>query len=184
MNNLYTFISNSKIQIHHLPKDFHGSKQCILPPTKPHAILISTGVQCSLLLFGPYEWLAIKSSWRTYLLNLVKFSRRSKPFTSITSTPCHTWQGSLNWNAAHPYSFFKLNIYGLAKGNSRRTNARGLVSGHKETWINDFSISICYTHSMVAELWGICDGIDAPSVVSIIISDFSILPQVVFCTSF
>lgn len=164
----------------------NGSKQRILPPTKPHAILISTGVQCSLLLFGPYGWLAIKSSWRTYLLNLVKFSRRSKPFTSVTSTPCHKSRLKctlVGWEA-HPYSFFKLNIDGLAQRNSRRTNASGVIRDHKGTWINDFSRSIGYTHSMIAQLWGICDGIDAPSVVGIIISDFSTLPPVVFCTSF
>ena len=128
-------------------------------------------------------WLAIKSSWRTYLLNLVKFSRRSKPFTSITSTPCHTWQGFqlkctlIGWKA-HPYSFFKLNIDGITQGNSRRTNVRGLI---RDQW---FSRSIGYTHFMVAELWGICHGIDAPSIVSIIISDFSTLPPVVFCIGF
>ena len=168
-------------------------------------------------------WFAIKSSWRTYLLNLVKFSRRSKPFTSITSTPCHTWQGFqlkctlIGWKAhpcsffklnidgitqensrrsnarglirdqlkctligwkAHPYSFFKLNIDGITQGNSRRINARGLI---RDQW---FSRSIGYTHFMVAELWGICHGIDTPSIVSIIISDFSTPPPVVFCTGF
>lgn len=103
-----------------------------------------------------------------------------------SSTPCHKSRLKctlVGWEAHH-YSFFKLNIDGLAQRNSRRTNASGVIRDHKGTWINDFSRSIGYTHSMIAQLWGICDGIDAPSVVGIIISDFSTLPPVVFCTSF
>ena len=56
-------------------------------------------------------------------------------------------------------SFYKLNTNGSTRGNLGRASAGGLLRDYNGTWIGSFSRDIGFTHSMVAELWGLRDGL-------------------------
>lgn len=58
-----------------------------------------------------------------------------------------------------PVCFFKLNTNGSAKGNPGLVAAGGLIRDHNGSWIASFTKSIGFIHPMVAELWGLREGL-------------------------
>lgn len=55
--------------------------------------------------------------------------------------------------------FFKLNTNGLACGNLGGARAAGIIQDACGSWISSYSRKIGHTHSLVVELWGLCDGL-------------------------
>ena len=58
-----------------------------------------------------------------------------------------------------PFGFYKLNRNGSAKSNPSVAGAGGLIKDHKGNWIG-FSRNIGFTHSLIAKLWGLRDGLN------------------------
>uniref|UniRef100_A0A7N2LQE5 RNase H type-1 domain-containing protein n=1 Tax=Quercus lobata TaxID=97700 RepID=A0A7N2LQE5_QUELO len=58
-----------------------------------------------------------------------------------------------------PFPFLTLNTDGSAKGNTGHAGAGGIIRDHWGNWIRGFSINIGITHSMMAELWAIREGL-------------------------
>ena len=58
-----------------------------------------------------------------------------------------------------PFPFLTLNTDGSAKGNTGHAGSGGIIRDHWGNWIGGFSINIGITHSMMAELWAIREGL-------------------------
>ena len=58
-----------------------------------------------------------------------------------------------------PTGFFKLNTDGFACGSLGMASAGGLIKDSKGVWVASFNRGIGLTHALVAELWGLWDGL-------------------------
>ena len=64
----------------------------------------------------------------------------------------------VKWKLAQE-GWFTLNTDGSAKGNPRLTGAGGLVRDQNGRWLNGFCIELGFTPNIVAELWGLIEGL-------------------------
>ena len=64
----------------------------------------------------------------------------------------------IGWKQPPP-GFFKLNTDGSARGNPGGASAMGIIKDANGSWISSCSRKIGHTYSMVAELWGLRDGL-------------------------
>lgn len=87
--------------------------------------------------------------------------RSTEHFYSFPATNSSPHPTSINicWHPP-PTGYFKLNTDGLVlHSNHGKANASGLIRDSSGSWIRGFTRKIGITHSMAAELWGLCDGL-------------------------
>lgn len=58
-----------------------------------------------------------------------------------------------------PHGFLKLNTDGFVQNNPSDACAGGIIRDSHDRWIISYTRKIGHTHSMVAELWGLHDGL-------------------------